>query len=411
MVRQKAGTVTATLADVQAARAAAAGLVRVTPLEASRLLSAALGGPVWFKCENLQRAGSFKIRGAFRRISRLSDKERARGVVAASAGNHAQGVALAARELDTRATVFMPVGAALPKIAATRGYGAEVILEGTSVDESLVAATAFAERDGAVLIHPFDHPDVIAGQGTLGLEILDQCPGVRTIVTGIGGGGLISGVAAAVKAVDPNIRIVGVQAEGASSVLPSLRAGSPQRLPDCQTIADGIAVGRLGDLTFEHIRTLVDEVVTVTDEEITRAMVLLLERGKLLVEAAGAVGVAALLAGTITVPTPAVVVLSGGNVDPLLLVRVIEQGLVAGGRYLRFAVRCPDRPGQLAALLDLIGRQGANVGDVVHRRHDARLNLGEVDVDLSIETRGPTHSEALITALRDAGYEVTFGEE
>jgi threonine dehydratase len=397
-----------TVEAVEAARKTIAGIVRMTPLEPSRPLSTMLRGPAWLKCENLQRAGSFKIRGAYLRISRLSAQERERGVVAASAGNHAQGVALAAGLLGTRATVFMPVGAPLPKVAATKAYGATVQLAGSTVDESLHTAQEFADRTGAILIHPFDHPDVIAGQGTVGLEIIEQCPDVRTIITGIGGGGLISGIAVAAKAANPDITIIGVQAEGAPAVLTSLRAGAPQRVTG-RTIADGIAVGRPGDLTFAHIDALVDHVVTVSDEDITRAMVLLLERAKLVVEAAGAVGVAALLSGAVTdVPTPAVVVLSGGNIDPLLMVRVIERGLVAAGRYLRFTVRCPDRPGQLAALLTLIGNEGANVDDVVHRRHDPRLRLGEVEIDLSVETRGAEHSDILVSALRAAGYEVTF---
>ena len=397
-----------TVEAIEAARKALAGIVRVTPLEPSRPLSTAVGGPVWLKCENLQRAGSFKVRGAYVRIARLTPQERDRGVVAASAGNHAQGVALAASLLGTQATVFMPVGAPLPKATATRAYGATVQFAGDSVDESLLAAQEFAERTGAVLIHPFDHEDVIAGQGTVGLEILEQCPDVRTIITGVGGGGLISGIAVAAKAANPAIKVIGVQAEGAAAVPASLRAGAPQRVPG-RTIADGIAVGRPGDLTFAHVQALVDEVVTVSDEDITRAMVLLLERGKLVVEAAGAVGVAALLSGAVTdVPTPAVVVLSGGNIDPLLMVRVIERGLAAAGRYLRFTVRCPDRPGQLAALLALIAQEGANVDDVVHRRHDPKLRLGEVEVDLSVETRGAEHSDVLLTALRSAGYEITF---
>jgi threonine dehydratase len=397
-----------TLADVEAARKALTGIVRMTPMEPSRPLTIALDGPVWLKCENLQRGGSFKVRGAYMRISRLKARERKRGVVAASAGNHAQGVALAAAALGAPATVFMPVGAALPKVAATKGYGAHVRLEGESLDDALVAAKEFAEHTGAILIHPFDHADVIAGQGTVGLEILEQCPEVRTIVVAIGGGGLISGIAVAAKSTDTRIRIVGVQAEGAAAVPASLRAGSPQRLPECHTIADGIAVRRPGDLTLEHMRALVDEVVTVTDEEITRAMVLLLERGKLLVEAAGAVGVAAVLSGKVSQPAPAVAVLSGGNIDPLLLVRVVERGLLVAGRYLCFTVRCPDRPGQLATLLGIIGQQGANVDDVVHQRHDPRLSMGEVEIKLSVETRGPEHSEAVVAVLRNAGYEINF---
>ena len=397
-----------TLDDVTSARKILEGVVRMTPLEPSRPLSTALGGPAWLKCENVQRAGSFKVRGAYLRIFRLTAEERARGVVAASAGNHAQGVALAADMLGAEATVFMPVGAALPKIAATRGYGATVELVGNTVDESLVAAHEFADRTGAILIHPFDHPDIVAGQGTVGLEILEQCPDVRTIITGIGGGGLISGIAAAVKAAHPSVRIIGVQAAGAASVPTSLKAGRPVRLQNYSTVADGIAVGRPGDLCFAHIAAQVDDVVTVTEEDIARAMVMLIERSKLVVEPAGAVGVAALLAGAVRVDTPTVAVLSGGNIDPLLMMRVIERGLAAAGRYLRFTVRCPDRPGQLAAMLTLIGAEGANIDDVVHQRHDPRLRLGEVEVELSVETRGAEHSDRLVQALRNAGYEVMF---
>jgi threonine dehydratase len=396
------------LGDVEAARALLVDVVRRTPLEPSRPLTATLGGPVWLKCENVQRAGSYKVRGAYVRISRLSPAELARGVVAASAGNHAQGVALAASLLGTEATVFMPVGAALPKVAATKGYGARVEIVGGTVDESLVAAQDFAEQTGAVVIHPFDHPDVIAGQGTVGLEILEQLPQVRTIVAGIGGGGLISGIAVVAKATDPTIRVIGVQADGAAAVPTSLKAGRPVRLESYATIADGIAVGRPGDLTFAHISQLVDDVVTVSEEDIARALVMLLERSKLVVEPAGAVGVAALMAGVVRATTPVVAVLSGGNIDPLLLMRVIERGLAAAGRYLRITVRCTDRPGQLAALLTLIGQQGANVDDVSHKRADPRLRLGEVEVELSVETRGAEHSDRLVQTLKSAGYEVTF---
>jgi threonine dehydratase len=399
-------TALVTLEDIEAARKVLAGVVRTTPLEPSRPLSAMLGGPTWLKCEQLQRAGSFKIRGAYVRLSRLSEEERARGVVAASAGNHAQGVALAADMLGISVTVFMPTGAPLPKVAATRGYGAAVEFAGNTVDDALAAAQRYAERTGAVLIHPFDHVDVIAGQGTIGLEILEQCPDVRTIISGIGGGGLISGIAAAVKAADPTIRVIGVQAAGAAAMPTSLKAGRPVRLESCTTIADGIAVGRPGDITFSHVRAYVDDIFTVTDEDISRAMVMLLERAKLVVEPAGAVAVSALMSGLVAAETPAVAVLSGGNIDPLLMMRVIDRGLAAAGRYLRVTVRCPDRPGQLAALLTLVGQLGANVDDVVHRRHDPRLRLGEVEVDLSVETRGAEHSDRLLGAVREAGYTV-----
>jgi threonine dehydratase len=410
MTAQPPATALVTLDDVQNARKALVGVVRETPLEPSRPLSALLSGPAWLKCENVQRAGSYKIRGAYVRISRLTDAERARGVVAASAGNHAQGVALAASLLGTVATVFMPLGAPLPKVAATKGYGARVELTGNNVDEALLAAHDFAERTDAVLIHPFDHPDVIAGQGSVGLEILEQCPDVRTIVTGIGGGGLISGIAVVAKAANPPVRVIGVQAAGSASMVASLRAGAPVRLESYATIADGIAVGRPGDLTFAHCSSLVDDVITVTEEDIARAMVMLIERAKLVVEPAGAVGVAALLSGAIRDPGPVVSVLTGGNIDPLLMMRVIERGLAAAGRYLRITVRCKDRPGQLAALLGMIGQLGANVDDVAHRRHDAGLRLGEVEVELSVETRGAEHSDRLVQSLRTAGYSVSLAE-
>jgi threonine dehydratase len=394
--------------DVRAARELLREIVRVTPVEPCRPLTAKLGGPVWLKCENLQRAGSYKVRGAYTRIVRLSAEERARGVVAASAGNHAQGVAVAAAACGTSATVFMPVGAPLPKVAATKGYGASVQLTGATVDEALVAAQEFAERTGAVFIHPFDHPDVIAGQGTVGLEILEQVPDVRTIITGVGGGGLISGVAVAVKALRPDVRVIGVQAVGAAAYPPSLRQGHPVRLKQLNTIADGIAVLRPGELTFQHVSKLVDAVVTVSDEEISRALLMLLERGKLVVEPAGGVGVAALLSGAAKVETPAVAVLSGGNIDPLLMLRVIEHGLSLAGRFLRFTVRCADRPGVLASILALIAEHRANIVDVAHQRHDPQLRLGEVAVALSVETRGSEHSDRLLSALRSGGYQVSL---
>jgi threonine dehydratase len=398
-----------TLADVEAARRLLAGVTRLTPVEPCRPLTAKLGGPTWLKCENLQRAGSFKVRGAYVRLARLGDAERRRGVVAASAGNHAQGVALAAALLGIASTVFMPIGAPLPKIAATKGYGAAVEFAGSTVDEALVAAQEFAERTGAVFIHPFDHPDVIAGQGTVGLELLEQVPEVRTVLAGTGGGGLISGLAVAIKAARPDVRVIGVQAAAAAAFPPSLAEGRPVRLNAFGTIADGIAVGRPGDITFAHVGKLVDEIVTVTEEDISRALLMLLERGKMVVEPAGSVGVAALLAGVVQVETPVVAVLSGGNIDPMLMVRVIEHGLAAAGRYLTFTVRCGDRPGHLAKLLTYIAEQGANVVDVAHRRQDPRLQLGEVELGLSVETRGSEHSDRLITALRSAGYTVTFG--
>ncbi len=395
-----------TLADVRAARVLLDGVARTTPMEGSRALSERVGGPVWLKCENLQRTGSFKIRGAYVRIARLTDEERSRGVVAASAGNHAQGVALAASLLGTQATVFMPLAAPLPKIAATRAYGATVQLEGATVDEALRAAALASERTGAVLIHPFDHADVIAGQGTVGLEILEQCPDVRTIVVCTGGGGLISGIAAAVKQLRPDVLVIGAQASGAASFPPSLAAGRPTALASMATMADGIAVGRPGDVTFAHVRDLVDRVVTVDDDALSRALLLTLERAKLVVEPAGAAGLAAVMEDPTAFAPPVVVVLSGGNIDPLLLSKVVRHGLIAAGRFLSLQVRIPDRPGELARLLGVLAGAGANVLDVEHQRTGRTLHLDEVEVELQLETRGGEDSDRVVAALTAASYTV-----
>ena len=398
-----------TLADVQAARTLLDGVVRTTPLEGCRPLTGLVGGPVSLKCENLQRTGSFKLRGAYVRIARLTDEERARGVVAASAGNHAQGVALAAQLLGTQATVFMPEAAPLPKVAATLGYGAQVQAAGVTVDEALLAAHAFAERTGAVLIHPFDHADVVAGQGTIGLEVLEQCPEVRTVVVCTGGGGLVAGIAVAVKALRPDVQVVAAQARGAAAFPGSLTAGRPTALASMSTMADGIAVGRPGDLTFALVRDLVDRVVTVEEDLLSRALLLCLERAKLVVEPAGAAAVAALLDDPHGFEPPVVAIVSGGNVDPLLLSKVIRHGLLAAGRFLSLRVRVPDRPGELARLLSVLAETGGNVLDVEHRRTGRGLHLEEVEVQVQLETRGPDHSEAVGEALRGAGWSVVPG--
>ncbi|MGW7227200.1 threonine ammonia-lyase [Streptomyces cyaneofuscatus] len=394
------------LDDVRGAQKMLSGVARVTALEGSRHLSELVGAPVHLKCENLQRTGSFKLRGAYVRISGLSPVERAAGVVAASAGNHAQGVALASSLLGVRSTVFMPVGAPLPKVAATQEYGAEVRLHGQVVDETLAAAQEYADRTGAVFIHPFDHPDIIAGQGTVGLEILEQCPEVRTIVVGLGGGGLAAGIAVAVKALRPDIRIVGVQAAGAAAYPPSLAAGHPVSLANPVTMADGIKVGRPGDVPFAVIEELVDEVRTVTENELSSALLLCLERAKLVVEPAGASPVAALLSAPEAFRGPVVAVLSGGNVDPLLMQRVLRHGMSAAGRYLSLRLRLTDRPGALATLLAALTVADANVLDIGHVRTDPRLGLTEVEVDLHLETKGPRHCEEVEAALRAEGYRV-----
>ncbi|MDP9395202.1 MAG: threonine ammonia-lyase [Actinomycetota bacterium] len=398
-----------TLAQVEAARDLLRGVSRVTPLEGSRPLSQQVGGPVHLKCENLQRAGSFKIRGAYTRIAGLSEEERSRGVVAASAGNHAQGVALAASLLGCRSTVFMPVGAPIPKVEATRAYGAEVRFAGLTVDEALTHALEYAESSGAVLIHPFDHPEIVAGQGTVGLEILEQCPEVRTMLVCTGGGGLVAGVAVAVKALRPDVRVVGVQAETAAAYPASLAAGHPLLLDAMSTMADGIAVGRPGQVPFDIVRRLVDDMVTVSEESLSRALLLMLERAKLVVEPAGAAAVAAVMDAPRAFEPPIVAVLSGGNIDPLLLMRVLRHGLAVAGRFLTFRVRVPDRPGALVGLLAEVAQAQASVLEVEHVRTDPKLSVDEVEVQLQLETRGAEHCDELVARLRRAGYRLVFG--
>ncbi|GHF61768.1 threonine ammonia-lyase [Streptomyces mashuensis] len=392
------------LHDVLRARRILAGVARTTAMENSRHLSALIGAPVRLKCENLQRTGSFKVRGAYVRIVGLSPRERAAGVVAASAGNHAQGVALAASLLGVRSTVFMPADAPLPKVAATRAYGADVRPYGQVLDEALEEARTYAGRTGAVFIHPFDHPDVVAGQGTVGLEILEQCPEVGTIVVAMGGGGLAAGIATAVKALRPDVRIVGVQAAGAASWPASLAAGHPVAVEAPRTMANGIMVGRPGDVPFAIVSKLVDEVRTVSEDDLAGALLLCLERAKLLVEPAGASPVAALTAAPEAFRGPLVAVLSGGNVDPLLLQRVLRHGMAAAGRYLSLRLRLADRPGALAGLLEVVTALNANVLDVGHVRTDPRLGVGEAEVELHLETAGPDHCGQVREALRAAGF-------
>ncbi|MFI8926297.1 threonine ammonia-lyase [Streptomyces sp. NPDC053474] len=395
-----------TLDDVRGAQKMLGGVARVTPMEGSRYLSGLVGAPVHLKCENLQRTGSFKLRGAYVRIAGLLPEERAAGVVAASAGNHAQGVALASALLGVRSTVFMPVGAPLPKVAATRDYGAEVRLEGQVVDETLAAAQEYARTTGAVFIHPFDHPDIVAGQGTVGLEVLEQCPELRTLLIGVGGGGLAAGIAVAVKALRPDVRLVGVQAAGAAAYPPSLAAGRPVSIDNPVTMADGIKVGRPGDVPFQLVEELVDDIVTVSEDALSSALLLCLERAKMVVEPAGASPVAALLSAPRAFEGPVVALLSGGNVDPLLMQRILRHGMAAAGRYLSLRLRLPDRPGALASLLGALSVADANVLDVSHVRTDPRLGLTEVEVELHLETKGPEHCAEVGAALREAGYTV-----
>lgn len=388
-----------TLDDIEAAAVRLTGVIRELPIAGARWLDDRVGGRVHLITENLQRAGSFKIRGAYNRISLLTDEDRARGVVAASAGNHAQGVALAAQLLGVRATVFMPEGATIPKVQATLAYGADVRFAGSTIDEALMAAMAYGDETGAALIHPFDHRDIVAGQGTLGLEILSKVPDVRTIVVCTGGGGLLAGIAMAVKSQRPDVRIVGVQAQEAAAYPGSLEAGHPVALEHMATMADGIAVGRPGAVPFAIVRDLVDDIETVTEDQISRAVLLLLERAKLLVEPAGAAATAAVLANPRSFEPPVAVVVSGGNVDSLLLMRIIRHGLAAAGRYLTVTVRVPDRPGSLARLLAEVKDLQANVLEVQHDRLDAGLGVDEVDIVVQMETRGHDHCEKVLDAL------------
>ena len=399
-----------TLEDVRAAQDLLSGVVRPTPLEYSRALADRVGAEVYLKCENLQRAGSFKIRGAYTRMARLSDEEKARGVVAASAGNHAQGVALAAQLLGIKAKVYMPHGAPMPKLVATKAYGATIEQVGTTIDECLVKAREWEASTGAVLIHPFDHPDIVAGQGTCGLEIIQECPDVKTIVVSAGGGGLLAGIATAVKALKPDVRIIGVQAEQAAAYPLSLAAGKPEAFANLQTMADGIAVGMPGDVPYALVRELVDDMETVSEEALSRALLFLLERAKLVVEPAGAAAVAHLLttAGR-HVDGPVVAVLSGGNIDPLLLLRIIRHGMAAAGRYLQFRVRVPDRPGSLAGLLADCAAVDANVLEVEHVRTGTTIRVDEVEIGLQLETKGHEHCEDVLRALRSKGYQLKFG--
>jgi threonine dehydratase len=398
-----------TIDDVRAAARRLEGVTESTPVERSRAVATASGrDEVWLKCENLQRTGSFKLRGAYNRIAQLSADERRRGVVCASAGNHAQGVALAASLQGVASTVFMPVEAPLPKVDATDGYGAEVRLVGETFDESLAEAVAFAEREGSVFVHPFDHPDIIAGQGTVALELVEQVPDAGTVVVCVGGGGLISGMAVVLRELRPDVRIVGVQAVGCASFPPSLAAGEALPLPAVDTIADGIAVKRPGELTFVHVRDLVDDIVAVTDAELSRAVVMLLERAKLVAEPAGAAAVAALLAGRVPAGDgPVVATVSGGNIDPLVLQHLVTGGLTAEHRYVTLRTRVPDAPGELARLLRTVADTRANVVGVQHHRVGSRLALGQVEVIIELETRGAEHVARIHEVLAGSGYPTT----
>jgi len=405
-----------TLEDLLSARDRVKPVIRATPVDRSDSLSLLAGRPVLLKPEQRQRTGSFKIRGAYNHIAQLP---RGVAVVAASAGNHAQGVALAASLTGRAATIFMPRGAALPKVAATRTYGAEVRLEGEVVDDSIALAKTFAADIGAAYVPPFDDLQVIAGQGTIGLELAEETPDAEVVVVPVGGGGLVAGVAAALTLVNgpvrvgpgaslagprPRIRIVGVEAAGAPTVRRALDAGRPVTLERVGTMADGIAVASCSALTLAHVRKYVDDVVTVDEEEISQAMLLLVERAKAVVEPSGAAPLAAILAGRVPGTGPAVALLSGGNIDPLLLTKLIEHGLSAAGRYLTLRIVMADRVGALAALTGELARLGLNVLDVEHHRSGRDLALSEVEVQVTVETRDIAHHAEVVAGLTAAGY-------
>lgn len=388
------------------AAAAGAGVVRETPVVSSQTLSEKVDTTVVLKAENLQRTGSFKLRGALAKIAALGPAC-AGGVVCGSAGNHAQAVAYAARSLGVPCEVFMPEAAPILKVEACEALGARVHFAGSIVDEALAAARARAASAGMAFIHPFDDPDVIAGQGGIGLELLRQVEDLTRVVVPIGGGGLISGIASALKQSRPEVEVVGIQVEACAPFPASLAAGVPTLVQSSSTIADGIAVKRPGELTLKLIEALVDEIALVSEDEVAEAMVFLLERTKLVVEGAGAVGVAALLAGKLGDPRKAgttVMVLSGGNVDAGLLAQVARRHESQAGRRLVLTVTLPDRPGSLGALLSLIGSTGANLVDVQHIREGVDLHIRETAVQLVLETRGPEHSAVVMAAMRVGGY-------
>jgi len=399
---------TVSLNEIRDAAARLKGVINPTPIIVDERLSATIGAKAYLKAECLQRAGSFKLRGAYNTISQLSADEKSRGVVTGSAGNHAQAVALAAKLHNIKATIVLPEFAPLTKVVSTRSFGAEAILYGKTFDEAVAYSRELAKKHGYTYVHAFDDKRVIAGQGTMGLEIADALPDVNTVLVGIGGGGMISGIAIAIKSLLPGVRVIGVQAENVSSVLPSLEAGHPVESPFKPTIADGIAVKRPGEVTLPIIRDLVDEVVTVTEEEFAAGVYHCVQNAHIVVEGAGAAGVAALLSKKVKVARDDVVcaVLAGGNIDGNLLARVLEQVMVRQGRYVVFKLLVLDRPGSLATLLDRVAESGANVIEVNHQRAIWLAPLGYTGIEMILEVRDERHGREVNKYLEDAGYHV-----
>ena len=401
-----ASETTVNLAAVERALVTLQGVIHATPLDRSRTFSALTGCDLYLKLENLQKTGSFKIRGAYNKIQSLTAAERARGVIAASAGNHAQGVASAAHTAGIKSTIVMPEGAPLAKIIATRSYGAEVILHGSVYDDAYTKAKQVQEDSGQVFIHAFNDNAVIAGQGTVGLEILRELNDVTSIVVPIGGGGLIAGIAVAVKELAPHVKIYGVQAQGAAAMYLSKQAHALKTIPDAVTMADGIAVKIPGDLTFAIIDKYVDDVVVIDDEATASTILMLLERAKLMVEGAGAVSLAAILHGKIPTTGKVVSVISGGNIDVNIISRIIERGLVKAGRRVKISTMVDDRPGALQRLLAAIAVVKANVIHVYHDRVEHDVPIGKAVVEVGLETRDALHTEELLASLSKEGYKV-----
>lgn len=393
------------LADIRQARDTVKKIVHDTPLDYSETFSRLADNSVYLKLENLQKTGSFKVRGAYNKIVSLSPEERERGVIAASAGNHAQGVAFASMQANIASTIVVPEGASLAKLQATRQYGANVIVHGDTFDEAVEHAFRIQKETGATMVHAFEDEKVVAGQGTIGLEMMEQCPDIEAIVCPIGGGGLISGIAKAVKEINPAVKVYGVEAEACPSMVTSLKEARPLQVPSSSTIADGIAVKQPGNLTLGIVQEYVDDIFVVDDLEITRAMLYLLERGKLLAEGSGAASLAALLYHKLPVEGKKVAaIISGGNVDIHLVSRIIERGLVESGRFVTISTLVPDKPGHLNRMLSIVAKQRANIISVQHNRMSSKVIPGQTEIELSLETNDVSHIEEIERELKKLGY-------
>lgn len=393
--------------DIYEAQQRLAGTVHRTPIELSETFSKINGGKVWLKCENLQKTGSFKVRGALNMISKLELDGSAK-VFSCSAGNHAQGVAFAAAKRNVKAVIYMPLSTPIAKIAATEGYGAEVVLQGDIFDDAQAAAKQACKEQNGIFIPPFDHEDIIAGQGTIGLEILDEMPEIDTVLIPAGGGGLLAGVAYAIKNLRPEVKVYGVQSTGAAAIAMSYRNDSPVHLPNIYTIADGIAVKRPGDITMKYINQYADGILTVTDDEIASAIIALIERAKEIVEPAGAAGLAATLCGRYPFlrDKNTVCLLSGGNIDVSFIHKIIERGLISRGRQIRLSVVLADKPGALEAVSGVLASAGANVIAIQYDRMNAALSLNETILHITCEVSGKAHGERVLEELKNAGYKL-----